>query len=170
MSSTQYGTHVSSEFINLFNREVRNRAYAKLAVDELIAAQDGGEVLAFWLAYQKLEEMNLRKYRPYACKYHLPIDPDWFIYLKEYSGRLCYKLMPVFSLKVMQSAAETYVTKLEKLESIAPAEDRVFFRYVVLQEQSQVVALAHAMRQEYSVAAEILNKFMIKNKFNRITQ
>ena len=151
---------ISPTFKKLLHREIQTRAYAKLAVDVIHESKQGKPDFIFWSAYRKFEGMNQLKYKHFACKYGEPMAPSFFTRIKEFSGRIPFKLLPGISLRVMRDSTVRYVEVLKKLKAETPPEDLEFAQYIVAQESVQILALTHAMDKNWDLAAGVLDDFI----------
>ena len=150
-------------FLNHFEYEVQNRAFALLSTDKARFETKNTEFHQFWSTYFELEKLNQLKYKPYAEKYQIKMDAGFSARVKLYFASLSMKLFPTFVLNAMTDATIKYVEKLETLKELSPPEDSTFFDYVIRQERVQAEALT-LLNSGAIIEAEIsIRKFIDAN-------
>ena len=70
------------------------------------------------------------------------------------------KLFPSMDLKAIRDATIAYIAELEELKHLATQEEKIFFDYVVKQEQSQADALSLLTQGDLEQATTILKNFL----------
>ncbi|MEM1152540.1 MAG: hypothetical protein AAGI44_00270 [Pseudomonadota bacterium] len=147
-------------FSDLFSYELQNRALAMYAMPEAERRSRGTPYHDFWSAYLSLEQQNQRVYAPVAAKYALSPDISNYTRLKASLASSVSALFPNRAVDLIKDAAISYVPQLEELRSIAPAQDRPFFDYVVDQERAQAEALTLLSSGSVSEATQRLQSFL----------
>lgn len=147
-------------FEKIFQYELNNRGFAFIIVTKFAKKKSASEEGAFWMAYAELENINRPLYTAMAKNYHMKVN-SLVVNLKVWGTNWAFKLFPEKMLKIMADATEVYVDKLKLLPELARKEDRAFFEYVIAQEQSQAIALAHAVDKRFDLAASSMREFLI---------
>ena len=151
-------------FIQLFDKEVQNRAFALLsmsAISEKVTA-DGDKT--FYNAWVAFEEFLQKKYKPYADKHGLSQEPRGTAKAQAFFGELASDILPKKKFyKTMLSQTKDYLEKLKRLPEYATNEDLEFARFVVKQEEVQIQAIEHRIKGENQEAADVLADFVNSN-------
>jgi len=163
MTGTSAMADDNKAFMKLFNYELQNRAFALMAMENSVVSRKGEADETFWQAYLALERLNQKKFAPYAEKYGTTMEATFYTKLRTSLGGFVGGLFPETAMKAMTKATIKYVAKLEELETLAPQEDKAFFRYVVLQEQAQADAMVLFTEQKIEQAAAVLAGFVAVN-------
>jgi hypothetical protein len=151
---------VNQEFIELFDYEIQNRAFALNSFEAILADDAENPHRAFYEAYYAMELINQKKYAPVAKKYGLGIEPRWWTRTRTNLGLLVGKLFQDSLMEIMHNATVKYVGKLQRLEQLAPDEDKAFFNYVVAQEQTQADAIGYLIDGKADKAATRIDDFV----------
>ena len=153
----------SAMFKDLFQYELNNRAFALLSVTALAERMQGTEQENFWRAYADMEKYSQAKYEKIALKYEMEVSSS-IVKLKVWTTNIAFYLFPETMMDVMSTATTKYVQKLEPLADLGKEEDRAFFNYVLAQEQTQALALQHAVNKNYDEAARSIESFLQQQK------
>ncbi len=151
-------------FIQLFDKEVQNRAFALLSMSAIAekVTEDGDKT--FYNAWVAFEEFLQTKYKPYADKHELSQEPRGTAKTQAFFGKLASDILPKKKFyKMMLDQTEDYLEKLKKLPEYATNEDLEFARFVVKQEEAQIQAIAHRIEGENQEAADVLADFINSN-------
>ncbi|BFM17919.1 hypothetical protein R50073_41020 [Maricurvus nonylphenolicus] len=151
---------VSQEFLDLFDYELQNRAFALNLMEAAVEKGEGDQALPFAKAYLALEKLNQRHFAPAAKAYNLDMKPRWWTRTRTSLAKLGTALMPETSLKTVHRVTVKYVEQLQRLEAISPARDKKFFGYVVAQEEAQAEAVGLVLVGNIDQAAMLLNNFV----------
>ncbi|WP_390617601.1 hypothetical protein [Maricurvus nonylphenolicus] len=154
---------MSKEFINLFDYEIQNRAFALASMEALVRTGDVNPNLEFFKAYLELEKLNQKKFSPVASKHQLSVEPRWWTRTRTRLGMCMSNIMPETSLKVIHKATVKYVAQLQALEAVSPEQDKAFFAYVVAQEQAQADAVGLLLAGEPDQGTALLTQFIAEN-------
>jgi hypothetical protein len=155
--------NVSERFINLFDSEIQNRAFALASMEEFVSSGGDDPRLDFFKAYLGLEQLNQRRFAPVADKHQLSIEPRWWTRTRTQLGLWMSGLMPETSLKIIHKATVNYVAQLQELESLSPEQDKAFFAYVVAQEQVQADAMGLLLSGDPEQGTALLAQFVEDN-------
>jgi len=152
-------------FLQLFEKEVQNRAFALLSISAISekVTEDGDKILyREWVAF---EEFLQKQYKPYAEKYGLSQEPRSTAKAQAFFGELASDILPQKTFyETMLDQTEDYLEKLKKLPEYATSEDLEFARFVVKQEEAQVKAIAHKIKGENQEAANVFADFVNSNQ------
>jgi len=149
------------EFLNLFDREVQNRAFALLSMSAISEKVTEGGDKTFYNAWVAFEEFLQMKYKPYAEKHGLSQAPRGTAKVEAFFGELASDVLPKKKFyKTMLSQTKGYFEKLKKLPEYATNDDLEFARFVVEQEAVQIQAIEHRIKGENQEAADLLADFM----------
>ena len=151
-------------FIQLFDREVQNRAFALLSMGRIAKSvtKDGDKV--FYKAWVIFEEFLQKKYKPYAEKHGLSQEPRGRAKTEAFFGKLASDILPKKKFyRTMLNQTKNYLEKLSKLPDYANAEDLEFARFVVEQEEVQIKAIEYRIKNKNQEAADLLTNFINKN-------
>jgi len=160
-SAPESESDMNKEFLELFDYEIQNRAFALKSFDGILADDLENTNRAFYEAYHALELVNQKKYRPVAKKYDLDMAPRWWTRTRTSLGLVVGKIFQDSLMKVMHNATVKYVGKLQRLEHLAPDEDKPFFTYVVAQEQAQADAIGFLISGELEKAVKRIDDFVM---------
>ena len=152
-------------FIQLFDREVQNRAFALLSMGRISKSvkKDGDKV--FYNAWVNFEEFLQKKYKPYAEKHGLSQEPRGRAKTEAFFGKLASDILPKRKFyKMMLNGTEDYLEKLKKLPEYATDEDLEFARFVVRQEEVQIQAIEHRIKGKNQEAADLFADFINSNQ------
>ncbi|MDG1707280.1 MAG: hypothetical protein P8H03_00885 [Emcibacteraceae bacterium] len=155
---------MNEEFLEIFDYEIQNRAFALNSFEAILADDAENPHRAFYEAYHAMEIINQKKYGPFAKKYNLDMAPRWWARTRTSLGLTVGKLFQGSLMKVMHNATIKYVGKLERLEQLAPEEDKLFFTYVVAQEQTQADAIGFLIDGDLDKAVARINDFLISQQ------
>jgi len=158
-------TERQQAFIQLFDKEVQNRAFALLSmsnISEKVTAEGDKTFYNGWVAF---EEFLQTKYKPYADKHGLSQAPRGTSKAQAFFGELASDVLPKKKFyKLMLDATEDYLEDLKKLPEYASDEDLEFARFVVAQEEVQIQAIVHRIKGRNQEAADVLADFMNSNQ------
>ena len=152
-------------FIQLFDREVQNRAFALLSMSAISekATEDGDKT--FYNGWVAFEEFLQKKYKPYADKHGLSQAPQNKAKRQAFFGEIASDILPKRKFyKMMLNQTEDYLEKLKKLPELATDEDLEFARFVVKQEEAQIQAIKHRIKGENQEAADLFANFINSNQ------
>ncbi|MCI4670503.1 MAG: hypothetical protein MRZ79_20370 [Bacteroidia bacterium] len=152
-------------FIQLFDREVQNRAFALLSMSAISekAVSDGDKT--FYNQWVVFEEFLQKKYKPYADKHGLSQEPRSKAKAEAFFGKLASDILPKKKFyKTMLDQTKDYLEKLKKLPEYATKEDMEFAHFVVKQEEAQVQAIEHRIKGKNQEAADVLANFINSNQ------
>jgi len=153
------------EFLNLFDREVQNRAFALLSMSAISEKVTEGGDKTFYNEWVAFEEFLQKQYKPYAEKYGLSQEPRSTAKAQAFFGELASDILPQKTFyETMLDQTEDYLEKLKKLPDYATSEDFEFARFVVKQEEAQVKAIAHKIKGENQEAASVFADFVNSNQ------
>ncbi len=155
--------NVSEKFINLFDSEIQNRAFALASMKEFVSSGEANPSLDFFKAYLGLEQLNQRRFLPIADKHQLSIEPRWWTRTRTQLGLWMSGLMPETSLSIIHKATIKYVAQLQELEELSPEQDKAFFAYVVAQEQVQADAMGLLLSGDAEQGTTLLTQFVHEN-------
>ena len=158
-SCTSVNGKDSSDFIELFKHELQNRALAVVAVANAAEDRKGKPDGEFWHLYSQLEQINQKKFIPYAEKYQLAYTMNMSTKIKLTLSELYGSIYPKHHLSLLVEATAKYVDKLKELKKLSPADDKEFFRYVVLQEKAQAESLK-LLEADTGLAIEKMRAFI----------
>ncbi len=152
-------------FIQLFDKEVQNRAFALLSISAIAekVTEDEDKILyKEWVAFEKFLQ---KQYKPYADKYGLSQEPRGTAKAQAFFGELASDILPQETFyETMLDQTEDYLEQLKKLPEYATSEDLEFARFVVKQEEAQVQAIAHKIKGENQEAADVFADFINSNQ------
>lgn len=151
------------EFLELFDYEVQNRAFALIALQTLAEKEDDPVRKGFWDAYLALERLNQEKYEPFTKSYGITQEPGFTTSLKASMLVFTYGWFPSYTLKTMHKATVQHVGKLEKMAALADEKDMTFFAYVVSQERIQAEAMLLMINGMEQKAAQLVADFVAKH-------
>ncbi len=164
-SQTSSGSEQEKEFLELFDREVQNRAFALLSMGGIAEKTKKEEDKIFYNAWVEFEKFLQKKYKPYADKHGLSQEPRGTAKTQAFFGELASDILPKRKFyKSMLNQTGKYLEKLKKLPDYAAEEDLEFARFVVEQEETQIKAIEHRIEEENQEAADLLYAFMDKHK------
>lgn len=155
---------MTSEFLELLDMEIQNRAFALKSAREVVKLTSDPEAAQWHKAWIEFEEFNQAKYAPIAQKYEISQEP-----------RLGAKLQAGFvivagaifsddiTLKTMLDQTIKYLERLKELAEVAPEEDNAFFGYVVEQEEMQIEALRLRIDGKISESVALIRQFVASN-------
>jgi len=148
-------------FLQLFDKEVQNRAFALLSMSAISekVTEDGDKV--FYQGWVAFEEFLQKKYKPYADKHGLSQEPRSIARTQAFFGKLASDVLPKKKFyKTMLNQTEDYLEELKMLPEYAAKEDLDFARFVVAQEEAQIEAIKHRIKGENQEAADVLADFV----------
>ncbi|MEL6372002.1 MAG: DUF4334 domain-containing protein [Pseudomonadota bacterium] len=152
---------LNERFMELFDMEVQNRAFALKVNKELgeKAVTDGDK--AFYTAWVAFEEFLQREYAPFASKYGLSQAPRTGANIQVGLARLGMGVLPddVMTKIVLEDTIK-YLEKLKELKRVAPEEDAEFFAFVVKHEETQIEALRLRLDGNKEAATQLLTIFV----------
>ena len=152
-------------FIQLFDKEVQNRAFALLSMSAISekVKEDGDK--AFYNGWVAFEEFLQKKYEPYATKHGLSQEPRGTAKAQAFFGKLASDILPKKKFyKTMLNQTEDYLEKLKKLPEHATNEDLEFARFVVKQEELQIQAIELRIKGKNQEAADLFAAFIKSNQ------
>ena len=152
-------------FIQLFDREVQNRAFALLSMSAIAekVTKDGDK--AFYNGWVAFEDFLQQKYEPYATKHGLSQEPRGTARTQAFFGKLASDILPKRKFyKMMLNQTEDYLEKLKKLPELATDEDLEFARFVVKQEEVQIQAIELRIKGKNQEAADLFAAFINSNQ------
>ncbi len=151
-------------FIQLFDREVQNRAFALLSMGRISknVNKDGDKI--FYNAWVDFEEFLQSKYKPYAVKYGLSQEPRGTAKAQAFFGKLASDILPKKKFyKSMLNQTKNYLEELRKLPDHANDEDLEFAHFVVEQEKLQIKAIEYRIENKNQEAADLFANFINNN-------
>ncbi|HAA18822.1 MAG TPA: hypothetical protein DCR93_21385 [Cytophagales bacterium] len=152
-------------FIQLFDKEVQNRAFALLSMSAISEKVTEEEDKTFYYGWVAFEEFLQGKYKPYADKHGLSQEPRSKAKAEAFFGELASDILPKRKFyETMLDQTEDYLEKLKKLPGYATDEDLEFARFVVKQEEAQIQAIEHRIKGENQAAADVLADFINSNQ------
>lgn len=148
-------------FLDLFEMEVQNRAFALLGAQEALAGASSEDDRVFFGTWVEWERFLKEEYAPYASKYGLSQEPTDGAKKQATLAMMAASVLPDRSV-MGQMLKETiaYTEKLRDLERVSPEEDRAFFQFVVRQEEAQIESLRGRVDGRHQDAADVLRRFM----------
>ncbi|MEL6271421.1 MAG: hypothetical protein AAFV33_10800 [Chloroflexota bacterium] len=153
-----------SEFLELFDMEIQNRAFALRSAREVVARASATEDVTWhetWLAF---ERFNQGRYAPFAKKYGLSQEPRAAAKIQAGLANMAGKILPDnVTMGFMLEETIKYLEKLKELATVAPEEDHAFFSYVVEQEEMQIDALRLRTEGKSEESAELIRQFIAKH-------
>ncbi len=152
------------QFLELFDMEIQNRAFALKVNKDLGAAAADDATKAFYVAWIAFEEFLQRAYAPVAQKYGLSQAPRAGANMQVGLARFGAGVLPdsVMTQMVLQDTIN-YLEKLKELYRVSPAEDHAFFAFVVKHEEAQIEALRLRGDGNKEAAAQLLTAFVADN-------
>ena len=165
-SDIKFGPSAAQDerFLELFDMEVQNRAFAlKVNKDLGEAASDPGEKV-FYTAWIAFEEFLQRAYAPFARKYGLSQSPRTGANVQVGLARFGAGMLPEkIMTELVLGDTIKYLEKLKELERAAPKEDAEFFAFVVKHEETQIEALRIRLDGTKAAAAKLLDTFVAEH-------
>lgn len=158
------------EFVELFDYEIQNRAFARIALQRISENEENLVKKAFWDAYLALESLNQDKYAPFARKYELTQEPGFLTSFKASMLVFSYNWFPSYTLKTMHKATVKHVGKLEEMAALAGKEDKTFAAYVVSQEKIQAQAFLLMVNGKDQQAAKLIADFVAEHDSNGLSE
>ncbi|MEL7104662.1 MAG: DUF4334 domain-containing protein [Pseudomonadota bacterium] len=151
-------------FVELFDMEVQNRAFALKVNKDLGANAVGDANKMFYTAWIAFEEFLQHAYAPVAEKYGLDQAPRAGANLQVGLARFGAGMLPedIMTRMVLQDTIK-YLEKLKELYRVSPVEDREFFAFVVKHEEAQIEALRLRGEGNKEAAAQLLTSFVADN-------
>ena len=147
-------------FIQLFDMEVQNRAFAIKAWGNGKKNASAESDTVFFDAWLEFEQLLQKKYAPFAEKYGLSQEPRTMANIQAGLGEIANNLLPDSIMrKGVRDQTIEYLEKLKELQHIAPDEDADFFAFVVKQEEVQVDALQFWVDDNNDEAVKLLRGF-----------
>ncbi len=155
---------LNARFMELFDMEVQNRAFALKVNKELEEKAVSEDDQAFYTAWVAFEEFLQRAYAPFARKYGLSQEPRAGANIQVGLARLGMGVLPddVMTKIVLEDTIK-YLEKLKELKRVAPEEDAEFFAFVVKHEETQIEALRLRLDGNKFAAAQLLTTFVAKH-------
>lgn len=147
------------DFDELLEYEAQNRAFALLWTQTAAHESENFDVRAFWSAYAQLELLNQEKYAPHVEHHGIAVEPNRMTRAAVWASGFVLSTDSESSFEYMRNAAQDYIPKLERLQSLA-TENPAFYAYVVAQEQAQVDALSLAAGGDLKAGTELLIAFV----------
>lgn len=152
---------MTSDFLELFDMEVQNRAFALRICEGMVKRVSDPDDVNWYTAWLGFEQFNQEQYAPFAEKYGLSQEPRVEAKIQAGFGSLGATVLPDnVMLKYMLRETITYLEKLKELARVAPEEDQAFFNYVVEQEELQVDALQLRVDGKSRESAELIRQFV----------
>ena len=152
------------KFMELFDMEVQNRAFALKAFNANNSASTEGDKI-FFGAWLEFEQFLQQKYAPFAEKYELSQKPRSMANIQAGLGEIALNILPDSVMREgMRNQTIKYLEKLKELQHVAPKDDAGFFDFVVKQEVLQIDALQFWIDEKYEEAAKLLRNFMKENQ------
>lgn len=152
-------------FRSLFEMEVQNRAFALRSMGSLAEEASSEEDKHFYSSWTKFEVLMQKKYAPYAQKYGFTQEPGTMAKLQAGVGTLAVNLLPNrIAYKQMLEDTTAYAEKLRDLARVSPDEDRLFFLFVVKQEEMQIEAIRLKLDDRTVEAAEYIDRFIAEHE------
>ena len=154
----------NEQFLELFDMEIQNRAFALKVNKDLGAVAVGDDNKTFYTAWIAFEEFLQRAYAPVAQKHELGQAPRAGAKMQVGLARFGAGVLPesVMTKMVLQDTI-AYLEKLKELYRVCPAEDRDFFAFVVKHEEAQIEALRLRGDGNKEAAAQLLTSFVEDN-------
>jgi hypothetical protein len=153
----------NQEFRKIFQNEIYNREFAKYSLARMYQFAANQEDKKFFLAYMELESINYRLYEPYAKKYNLIVAVPKTARFKLAAAKIMYLISPKTLNRIMYEATEKHISGLKHLSLSSVAIDKVFFEYVLAQEEVQLDAYyILSENNDINSATKILVEFVSK--------
>ncbi|MEK8080090.1 hypothetical protein [Pseudomonas sp. XK-1] len=153
-------TDLDAPFRQALLKELNNRTLASQVVSALADTHKGTPQGDFWRAYSELEAHQWPLYAEQATAYELS-PGGFFLSLKARASILFAKAWPNRFVDMLSQATKAYAAELAALTP--PTAQQEFWRYVIAQEQVQVVAFQHAAKQDYVAATAVIDSFIRSN-------
>jgi len=148
------------DFLKLFDMEIQNRAFAYRGVEALgkrVTRDLDKAVFADWLAFEVFLQ---RAYAPMAKKYGLSQQLGWQAGLQARLAIFAVAILPdKFFTKIVLDGTKKHLEKMHALYKVAPDDEKVFFDFVVRQEQVQVDSLKLRLDGKKREAERLLADF-----------
>lgn len=152
------------QFLELFDMEIQNRAFALKVNRDLGAVAVGDDTKIFYTAWIAFEEFLQQACAPVARKYGLAQTPRAGANLQVGLARFGAGVLPESVMtKIVLQDTINYLEKLKELYRVAPSEDRDFFAFVVKHEEAQIEALRLRGDGNKEAAAQLLTSFVADN-------
>lgn len=140
--------------------EYQNRGRSFIGMETAANYSKGSDREAFFQAYYELEVIN-QKILEYMSK---PLEVDyqanWF--MRSGLNIFSYVAWRFVSPQQLVDIIIPYIPKLQEMESLANPEHKLFFAYIVTQEQAQLDASRAAQQESWDSGAKVLREFIEK--------
>ena len=154
----------NERFLELFDMEVQNRAFALKVNKDLGETAVSDSDKAFYTAWVAFETFLQRAYAPVARKYGLSQSPRTGANLQVGLARFGVGILPDRMMtKIVLEDTIKYLEKLKELQRAAPEQDAEFFAFVVKHEVAQIDALRLRVDGNKEAAAELLTAFVAEH-------
>lgn len=150
----------SSEFLDGFDGEIQNRAFALRAIGRLSNRLDGDPRQPLWAAYLKLEEFNEPIYHEAAARWAMDVTPRTGTLIKAWILGSVPKFLLRSFLKLVYSKTVKYCDELRKIRSIGPLSAKEFLDYMVDQEDFQIEMMRLSLDGKDVVLARKIDSFI----------
>ena len=165
-SDLSFGPSMAQDerFMELFDMEVQNRAFALKVNKDLGETAVNDDDKAFYTAWIAFETFLQRAYAPVARKYGLSQAPRTGANLQAGLARFgAGVLSDRMMTKIVLEDTIKYLEKLKELHRVAPEQDAAFFAFVVKHEEAQIDALRLRVEGNKEAAAALLTAFVADN-------
>jgi len=140
--------------------EYRNRGRAFIGMETMAKYSAGSDREAFFQAYYELEVINQKILENMSKPLGVGYQANWF--MRSGLNMFSYVGWRFVSPQQLIDIIIPYIPKLQEMESLANPEHKLFFAYIVAQEQAQLDASRAAKQESWDSGAKILREFIEK--------
>lgn len=147
-------------YLKHLNYEYRNRGRAFIVMEKMAKYSAGSDREAFFQAYYELEIINQKIFENMSKPLGVGYQANWF--MRSGLNMFSYVGWRFVSPQQLIDIIIPYIPKLQEMESLANPEHKLFFAYIVAQEQAQLDASRAAKQESWDSGAKVLREFIEK--------
>jgi len=140
--------------------EYQNRGRTFIGMETATKYSAGSEREAFFQAYYELEVINKKILEHMSKPLEVDYQANWFI--RSGVNIFSYVAWRFVSPQQLIDVIIPYIPKLKEMESLANPKHKLFFAYIVAQEQAQLDAIRAAKQASWDSGAKVLREFIEK--------
>ncbi len=140
--------------------EYGNRGRTFIGMSNAAKYAAGSERGNFFQAYYEMEMINQKILNHMKGELEVDYEANWFV--RSGLNVMTYFGWRFVSPQQLIDIIIPYIPKLQEMESLANPEHKLFFAYIVAQEQAQLDASRAAKQESWDSGAKVLREFIEK--------
>lgn len=153
----------SKKFLQGFDHELQNRAFAYLAITRMCERLQGDVRLVFWQSYLDLEVFNRPRYEAAALQWGLNTAPGAWTKVKAWLVSSVPKPLLGTLLTVVYKETLKYMRWLRMLRNEGPRDSASFLDYMIAQEEVQIEMMHMALGGRYGEIQAHAKRFFARH-------